>query len=126
VAFPPLLTPYAAVFAADIHARLALQDSAIGLYLQVAKAWAEDGFLDNALRVYRKALRVDPTQIEVYEAIADLYRRQGLVTQARAQYAALADYYRKQGELDRLNAIRRRIAELGLDGSQRFTTSPPG
>jgi hypothetical protein len=59
VASSSLLDSYASVLAADIYARVALHDAALfSLYLQVAAAWAEEGLLDDALRVYGKALRL--------------------------------------------------------------------
>ena len=55
-------------------------------------------------RSTRRSSSSIPTRLEVYEQLAELYHKQGLVNEARTQYQVLADYYheaRQRGLGDR-------------------------
>jgi tetratricopeptide (TPR) repeat protein len=86
----------------DLWARLNKNDEAIKVYTQTAASFSEDGFFVKAIAIYKKVIKLDPTRLEVYEKLADLYHRQGLTNEARTQYQVLIDYYLKHS-----NAARR-------------------
>ncbi|MEE8137879.1 MAG: tetratricopeptide repeat protein [Thermoanaerobaculia bacterium] len=96
----------------DLYARLNRLDEATDLFKQTAEHFGREGFYVKAIAIYKKIIRLDPTQIEVYEQLADLYHRQGLVTEARAQYEVVADYYEKQRDLPATTTIHQKIVEL--------------
>ncbi|MFL6237205.1 MAG: hypothetical protein ACJ76N_29015, partial [Thermoanaerobaculia bacterium] len=52
------------------------------------------------------------TRLEVYEKLAELYHRQGLVNEARTQYQVLADYYQKHDNAASAIAIYQKMADL--------------
>lgn len=96
----------------DLHVRAKNRRSAIEVFERVAKQHASDGFFLKALAIYKKINKLDPTLIRVYEALADLYERQGLNSQAAAQMEVLADYYSKHGERVKASTLRRRVDNL--------------
>jgi tetratricopeptide (TPR) repeat protein len=99
----------------DLYARINRNSEAIDLFTQIATQYADDGFFVKAIAIYKKIIKLDPTLLEVYESLADLYHRQGLVNEARTQYQVLADYYVKHGRTMAAIAIYRRMAELEPD-----------
>ncbi len=99
----------------DLYARLDRPDEAIGLFKQAARHFGREGFFVKAIAIYKKIIRLDPTQFEVYESLADLYRRQGLISEARTQYQVVADYHLKHEDLKSAAGIYRKLAELEPD-----------
>jgi pilus assembly protein FimV len=99
----------------DLYARINRNNEAIDLFTQIAEQYAGDGFFVKAIAIYKKIIKLDPTLLEVYEKLADLYHRQGMVNEARTQYQVLADYYLKHDRSAAAIAIYRRMAELEPD-----------
>ena len=96
----------------DLYARQDKVDEAIALFQRIAEGYGRDGFFVKAIAIYKKIIRLDPTRLEVYEKLAELYHRQGLVSEARSQYQVLADYYQKHGDMSATIEIHRQIADL--------------
>ena len=96
----------------DLYARIDRNNQAIELFEQIAEQYADDGFLVKAIAIYKKIIKLDPTRLEIYEKLADLYHRQGLVNEARTQYQVLADYYVKHDQPASLASVYERMVEL--------------
>ncbi len=96
----------------DLYVRLEQVDEAVDLFRKIAEHYAADGFFVKAIAIYKKILRLDPTQFDVYEILAGLYHRQGLVSEARTQYEAVADYFRKHDDLGGAIRIQQKMTEL--------------
>lgn len=96
----------------DLYARIEQNDEAIGLFTQIAENYTADGFFPKATAIYKKIIKLDPTRLEVYEQLAELYHRQGLLNEARTQYQVLADYYLKHDNSSSALAIYERMAEV--------------
>ncbi len=99
----------------DLYARINRNSEAIDLFMQIAEQYANDGFFVKAIAIYKKIIKLDPTLLEIYEKLADLYHRQGLVNEARSQYQVLADYYQKHDKTTSAVGIYQRMAELEPD-----------
>jgi len=82
----------------DLFARLNKMPKAIELFQQTAESFGKQGFFVKAIAIYKKIIRLDPGQIRAYEALADLYNRQGLTGDSLAQYQVVADYYEKHDD----------------------------
>jgi len=96
----------------DLYVRINRNDEAIRLFLQLAQRYSEDGFFVKAIAIYKKILKFDPTRMVVYERLADLYHKQGLLTEARDQYKVLVDYYQKHGDAKKGAEYLQKIADL--------------
>ena len=96
----------------DLYARQDKVDEAIELFEQIAASYSRDGFFVKAIAIYKKIIRLDPTQISVYEHLAELYHRQGLLSEARSQYQVLADYYLKHEDMPATIEVHRKMADL--------------
>lgn len=79
----------------DLYARIDRIDEAVKLFSQIADRYTDDGFFVKAIAIYKKIIKLDPTRLAVYERLAELYHKQGLVPEARTQYQVLVDYYQK-------------------------------
>lgn len=99
----------------DLYVRLDRVDEAVKLFRRTAEHYAADGFLVKAIAIYKKILRIDPGQLAIYEDLADLYQRQGLRMDARAQFEILVDQLRKRGDLKRATEVYRRMLEVDPD-----------
>ncbi len=96
----------------DLYARIQRIDEAVDFFNQIAEQYAGEGFFVKAIAIYKKIIKLDPTRLDVYENLAELYHRQGLVTEARTQYQVLADYYQKHENATSTIAIYQKMAEL--------------
>jgi pilus assembly protein FimV len=99
----------------DLYARISRIDEAVRLFTQIAEQYTEDGFLVKAIAIYKKIIKLDPTRLQVYENLAGLYHKQGLVNEARTQYQVLGDYYLKHNDAASAINIFQKMAELEPD-----------
>lgn len=105
----------------DLYARLNKIDDAVDLFRQIAEYYTQDGFLVKAIAIYKKILRLDSSQLPVYDALAVLYRHQGLISEARAQYRVLAEDQRARGDLDGARELHQKLLEFEPDGLGNMT-----
>jgi tetratricopeptide (TPR) repeat protein len=99
----------------DLYARIERFEEAVRFFTQIAENYTRDGFFVKAIAIYKKIIKLDPTRLEVYERLAELYHRQGLVNEARTQYQVLADYYVKHDNRASALSIYERMAQLEPD-----------
>ena len=96
----------------DLYARLNRMPKAIELFQQTAEGFGRQGFFVKAIAIYKKIIRLDPSQINAYEALADLYNRQGLTGDSLAQYQVVADYYQKHDDAEAALGVYRSMVEI--------------
>ncbi len=96
----------------DLYARIQRIEEAVDFFNQIGQQYADQGFFVKAIAIYKKIIKLDPTRLEVYERLADLYHRQNLVTEARTQYQVLADYYTKHDNAASAIAIYHKMVDL--------------
>ncbi|HUP48702.1 MAG TPA: tetratricopeptide repeat protein [Thermoanaerobaculia bacterium] len=96
----------------DLWVRINRNDEAVKTFGKIADHYARDGFFLKAIAIYKKINKLDPSKLDIYARLADLYAKQGLAMEAKSQYQVLADYYLKHG--DPANALNtyRKISEL--------------
>jgi len=99
----------------DLYVREGRPDEAIKLFNQTADAYTDDGFFVKAIAIYKKIQKLDPNRLEVYEKLAALYHRQGLINEARSQYLVVAEWYLKHGNRASALSIYERLVELEPD-----------
>ena len=77
----------------DLYTRLNRNEEAIPYFTRIAEHFARDGFFLRGIAIYKRINRLDPSRLDVYERLAELYAKQGLTTDAKSQYQVLADYH---------------------------------
>jgi pilus assembly protein FimV len=96
----------------DLWVRINRNDEAVKVFSKIAGHYSKDGFFLKAIAIYKKINKLDPSQLDIYAKLADLYAKQGLAMEAKSQYQVLADYYIKHGDPGNALGIYRKISEL--------------
>ena len=96
----------------DLYARIDRIDEAVKLFSQIADRYTDDGFFVKAIAIYKKIIKLDPTRLAVYERLAELYHKQGLIPEARTQYQVLVDYYQKHDNAASAIGVLQKMAIL--------------
>ena len=96
----------------DLYVRLRKNKEGIRQFMRIADFYAGDGFHLKAIAMYKKITKLEPTHVEANERLADMYARQGLVTEARSQYIALAEQCLKAGHKDKALGIYEKVLAL--------------
>jgi tetratricopeptide (TPR) repeat protein len=97
----------------DLYVRLRKNKEGIRQFMRIADFYAGDGFHLKAIAMYKKITKLEPTHVEANERLADMYAKQGLVTEARTQFVALAEQCLKAGQKDKALGIYEKV--LGLE-----------
>lgn len=84
----------------DVYLRLGKKKEAIDQFQLVAEGYVKEGFIIKAMAIYRQILRIEPTKYDIYEKLAELYKKQGLMADATTNLRILADAYEKQKKLN--------------------------
>jgi tetratricopeptide (TPR) repeat protein len=96
----------------DLWVRINRNDEAVKVFGKIAAHYSKDGFFLKAIAIYKKINKLDPSKLDIYAQLADLYAKQGLAMEAKSQYQVLADFYLKHGEPGNALAIYKKISEL--------------
>ena len=96
----------------DLYARIERFDEAVKLFSQIAEQYTKDGFFVKAIAIYKKIIKLDPSALAVYERLAELYYKQGLLNEARTQYQVLADYYQKHDNATSATTIYQKMSQM--------------
>jgi tetratricopeptide (TPR) repeat protein len=96
----------------DLWVRINRNDEAVKVFGRIADHYSRDGFFLKAIAIFKKINKLDPSKLEVYSKLADLYAKQGLAMEAKSQYQVLADYYLKHGDPANALGTYRKIADL--------------
>jgi len=94
----------------DIYVLLNRPLDSLPHFTRIAEHYARDGFFLKAIAIYKKINKIDPSKLEIYNYLAELYHKQGLLPEARAQYQILADHHLKLNQLPEAIAVYRRMA----------------
>jgi len=77
----------------DLYGKLNDVKAANEQYAKVAEFYSRDGFYLKAIAVWKKINKNDPTVLEPCLNLADLYSKQGLMVDAKAQYESVFAEY---------------------------------
>ena len=81
---------------AELYSRARMLEEALSAYEAVAKFYVDGGFFLKAIAVYKQMQKLDPGQTQIYQRLAELNEKQGLVGNALAEYRNLVAYYEKR------------------------------
>lgn len=96
----------------DLYTRKGAVREAIEAYMGVAQAYAETGFAQKSVAVYKQVIKLQPGYIEPYLRLADSFESLGLTSDALATYEQLAIIHVQNGELEKGLAVLGRMVEL--------------
>lgn len=96
----------------DLYTRQGAARDATTTYRKVAEQYAEQGFFLKAVAVCKQILKLDPTQTDIWERLAEMYEMLSLVSDAITTYEQVADAYTRNGSLRKAVKALQKIAEL--------------
>jgi tetratricopeptide (TPR) repeat protein len=96
----------------DLFAKLNKLREASAEYAKVAEFYSKDGFLLKAIAIWKKINKLDPTILDPYLNLADLYGKQGLMMEAKGQYQYVVDEYVKRGRTREAGDVLKKMAEI--------------
>ncbi len=96
----------------DLYVRMNRPADSIPYFTRIADFYSRDGFFLKAIAIFKKINKIDPAQLEVYDKLADLYHKQGLVQDARSQYQVLADHYQKNNRVSDAISVYKKMAAI--------------
>jgi predicted Zn-dependent protease len=79
--------------------------------LQDCESYAS-GASRKAIAMYKKVSKIDPGQVQALHRLADLYLRQGLISDARTHYLQVAETLLKKNENENAASIFQKIIEV--------------
>src|SRR5208282_5540281 len=82
----------------DVYARLGQNEKAIERFLIVGESYASDGLTLKSIAMYKKITKLDPNALQSMEKLAELYRKQGLVGDARSMLLQVAEAYSRKNQ----------------------------
>ena len=103
----------------DLYFRAGQLDKAIAQYNDIAAHLANEGFFPKAVALYKKILKIKPDEERAMWHLGNISARQGLLVDARANFAALAERRRKRGDTRGEAEVRIRLGDL--DGADLET-----
>lgn len=97
---------------AELFAKRRQVPQAIRSYREVADRYTHEGFYLKAVTVLKNILRLNPSLIDVNQALAELYEKMGLNKDAAGQYEILASAFEQQGKFAEALQIREKLVTL--------------
>ena len=106
----------------DLYVRAGQIDKAVAEYNDIAAHLANEGFLPKAVALYKKILKIKPDDERAMWHLGNISARQGLLVEARANFAALAARRRARGDARGEAEVRIRLGDLdGADLETRLS-----
>ena len=96
----------------DLYVRINRILEATKYFYDIAKFWADDGFYLKAIAILKKINKLDPSILEVYDRLGELYAKQGMNSEAASHYQYLADFLSRQGKSADALGIYRKITAM--------------
>jgi tetratricopeptide (TPR) repeat protein len=97
---------------AELYTQQGLFNDARAQYLQVAEDFMKNGDLEQAVRLFRKVLEMDPENVPMRVKLAEVYVRLGKKTEAWEIFSAAAESLRARGSLAAAEDILKRMLVL--------------
>ena len=96
----------------DLYVRIGNIPEAIKCFTRLAESYDNGGFVVRAIAMYKKVSKIDPGQVQALHRLADLYLRQGLISDARTHYLQVAETLLKKNENENAASIFQKIIEV--------------
>ncbi len=106
----------------ELHLKRNATNDAVTAFMQAAGAFRAEGATLKAIATYKKVLKLDPSQYDVFRYLGDLNVERGLLSSAVQDYLTLGKHYIKAGKSKAALDIYKKIVNqdpLNLDAQQR-------
>ena len=89
-----------------------LTTDAIKFYLAAADTLSKEGKKEKILEIYDRILALSPSNIPLRNKVAEIYARDGLVSEAAKQYLHVAGLYSDKGEMEKAIVFYRKVLDI--------------
>jgi tetratricopeptide (TPR) repeat protein len=96
----------------DLNVVRGLMNNAIADYLAGAKVYVQKGHNTNALTLFRKIMKVDPSNMDIRLRMAELCRKEKLTEGAIGEYLTVGEEYQRLGRTNEARALYEQILML--------------
>ena len=96
----------------DLYTKMGKIEDAIEYHQKAIHLYNEIGLFNNAIAVCKKILRADPNRVDIYKALGESYREQGLTNDAIKNFVLYADKMREKGNVDEVLFSFKNVVEL--------------
>ena len=96
----------------DLYVRAKRVDQAVGQYTRIADHFWKEGFFPKAAALYKKILKVKPTDEPSLMRVGDISAQQGKLVDAKAAFTAIIALRRKRGDANAANEVVVRLGAL--------------
>jgi tetratricopeptide (TPR) repeat protein len=96
----------------DLYVRAGQTDKALDQFIRVADGLSEDGFVQKAIALYKKILKINPAHEHALLQAGEIAASQGLMLDARTFLNALGQRRKRRGDERGLAQVRIRLGSL--------------
>jgi tetratricopeptide (TPR) repeat protein len=96
----------------DLYVRVGSTEQAKLIFSRAARGFRHQGFTSKAIAIFKKLLRIDPSDLDSTVSLAQCYVTQGLRGEAGRLYEDVAEAYKRAGLEDKALDIYQRMAEI--------------
>jgi len=96
----------------DLCVRANRNDDAIRYFQHVAANYEREGGTQGAIAVYKKIAKLDGGHADTAVKLGELYCKQGLISDARVQFAVAANVCKQAGDKQRAFKVQQKIADI--------------
>jgi tetratricopeptide (TPR) repeat protein len=97
---------------AELYQKMGDPEKAIAEYLKTAEIFSKKDLWPQAMAVYKRILKLDPSQEEVNRCVSEIYQRLGFLGDAFSQYNVLLQRYHHSGDAEKSLEILGLMADL--------------
>jgi tetratricopeptide (TPR) repeat protein len=101
----------------DLYVRIGNMPEAVKCFTRLAESYDNGGFTVRAIAMYKKVVKTDPTQVVPLARLADLYLRQGLISESRAHYLMVSENYLKRGAIEEAAVTLMKAVEVDSENA---------
>lgn len=99
----------------DLNLSLNRVQTAVGYFKRAAQQYIDQGFYGRGLAVYRKIVRSDPRNMENAEMLADLFFKEGILSDAKKLYADIGRTFLQANNFTKAYQVFKKLADLTQD-----------
>ncbi len=95
----------------ELNESKGLTTDAIRFYLAAADTLSKEGNKEKLLEIYEKILALSPSNIPLRSKVAEIYLKEGLISEAVKQYLRIARLYGEKGETEKAMEFYRKTLD---------------
>ena len=96
----------------ELNEAKGLTTDAIKFYLAAADNLSKEGKKERIFDIYNKILALSPSNIPLRNKVAEIYARDGLMSEAAAQYLHVAGLYSEKGDLEKAVGFYQKVLDI--------------